>query len=201
MRDVTPDLVEIRKASFRQALIDAGRPDDALAERLSDVYFEHRWAPSRPFGDVRPALEALAPRYRLGIISNGNTYPERFGLGHLFSFGVYAQDHGGINKPDPRLFQIAIHEAGCQPHELLHVGDSLRSDVEGAKRVGAWVVWVNRDGATADGEHQPDFQISLNPIPETAAGYLSYRIQLRAKILAIPNLLPSKAREYWKSLS
>lgn len=160
MRDVTPDLVEIRKASFRQALIDVGRPDDALAERLSDVYFEHRWAPSRPFDDVRPALEALAPRYRLGIISNGNSYPERFGLGHLFSFGVYAQDHGGINKPDPRLFQIAIHEAGCQPHELLHVGDSLRSDVEGAKRVGAWVVWVNRDGATADGEHQPDFQIS-----------------------------------------
>jgi putative hydrolase of the HAD superfamily len=159
MRDVTPDLVEIRKASFRQALVDAERPDDALAKRLADVYFEHRWAPSPPYDDVRPAMEALAPRFRLGAISNGNSYPERFGLGHLLSFCVYAQDHGGINKPDPRLYQIAIAEAGCQPHELLHVGDSLRSDVGGAKGVGAWAAWVNRDGASLDGEHQPDVEI------------------------------------------
>jgi putative hydrolase of the HAD superfamily len=160
MRDVTPDLVEIRKASFRQALIDVGRPDDALARRLSDVYFEHRWSPSRLFDDVRPALDALAPRYRLGMISNGNSYPERFGLGHLITFGVYAQDHGGISKPDPRLFRIAIDEAGCLSHELLHVGDSLRSDVGGAKGAGSTAVWVNRDGATADGDHDPDFEIS-----------------------------------------
>ncbi len=60
MRDVTPDLVEIRKASFRQALIDVGRPDDALAERLSDVYFEHRWAPSR-LTQTTQAPTPLAP--------------------------------------------------------------------------------------------------------------------------------------------
>ena len=46
MREITPDLVEIRKASFRQALIDIGRPNELLAERMSEVYFDNRWAKS-----------------------------------------------------------------------------------------------------------------------------------------------------------
>ena len=160
MRGVTPDLVEIRKASFRQALVDVGRPDDALAKRLVDVYFESRWAPSELFDDVRPAIEALAPRYRLGVISNGNSYPERFGLGSYFSFGAYAQDCGGIQKPDPRIYRIAIEEAGCLPSEILHVGDSVMSDIGGGNDAGLWTAWVNRDGAEPDERYKPDFEIA-----------------------------------------
>ena len=160
MRDVTPDLVEIRKASFRQALVDVGRPDDALAKRLVDVYFESRWAPSKLFDDVRPAIEALAPKYRLGVISNGNSYPERFGLGSYFSFGAYAQDCGGIQKPDPRIYRIAIEEAGCLPSEILHVGDSVRSDIGGGNEAGLWTAWVNRDGAEPDERYKPDFEVA-----------------------------------------
>ena len=160
LRGVTPDLVEIRKASFRQALVDVGRPDDALAKRLVDVYFESRWAPSRLFDDVRPAIEALAPKYRLGVISNGNSYPERFGLGSYFSFGAYAQDCGGIQKPDPRIYRIAIEEAGCMPSEILHVGDSVRSDIGGGNDAGLWTAWVNRDGAEPDERYKPDFEIA-----------------------------------------
>ena len=160
MRDVTPDLVEIRKASFRQALVDVGRPDDMLAKRLADVYFESRWAPSRLFDDVRPAIEALAPKYRLGVISNGNSYPKRFGLDSYFSFVAYAQDCHGIQKPDPRLYRIAIEEAGCQPSEMLHVGDSLRSDIGGGNDVGVWTAWINRDGSAPDERYRPDFEIT-----------------------------------------
>ncbi len=160
MRGVTPDLVEIRKASFRQALVEVGRPDDALAKRLAEVYFESRWAPSTLFDDVRPAIEALAPKYRLGVISNGNSYPERFGLGPYFSFGAYAQDCGGIQKPDPRLYRIAIDEAGCLPSEMLHVGDSVRSDIGGGNDAGLWTAWVNRDGAEPDERYRADFEIA-----------------------------------------
>ena len=160
MWDVTPDLVEIRKASFRQVLVDIGRPDETLAGQLADVYFQNRWAPSRLYDDVSPAIEALAPMYRLGLISNGNSYPEQLGLSHIVSFLAYSQDHGGVNKPDPHLFQIAINEAGCRPAELLHVGDSLQNDVGGAKGVGAWTAWVNRGGAAPDERYQPDFEIT-----------------------------------------
>lgn len=52
---------------------------------------------------MRLALEALAPRYTLGIVSNGNCYPEDFGLEVHIAFPVYPRDHGGIEKPDPRI--------------------------------------------------------------------------------------------------
>jgi putative hydrolase of the HAD superfamily len=167
MREITPDLVEIRKASFRQALIDIGRPNELLAERMSEVYFDNRWAKSDLYEDVRPAMETLATKYHLGVISNGNSYPERFGLTDLISSCVYAQDHGGVNKPDPKLFQIAIDEAACNPHELLHVGDSLSSDVGGAKNFGALAAWINRDGAKSSAKYKPDLEIvSLSELVE-----------------------------------
>ena len=145
LRGKTSDLVEVRKESFKQVLRDVGRPNDALGLHLTEVYLEYRWANADLFEDVRPTMEPLAPKYLLGMLSNGNSYPEQIGLGDLVSFGVYAQDHGGIEKPDPRVFHIAVEEAGCLPHELLHVGDSLETDVAGAK---------------ADGDVKPDFKIS-----------------------------------------
>ena len=59
--------------------------------------------------------------------------PSELNIGSLISFEVFSQDNLGIEKPDPRIFEIAFHEAGCEPCELLHVGDSLESDVAGAK--------------------------------------------------------------------
>ena len=45
---------------------------------------------------------------------------------------IPAQKHG-IEKPDPRLFEIAMKEAGCTKKDLLHIGDSLRNNVAGAR--------------------------------------------------------------------
>ena len=52
----------------------------------------------------------------------------------------------GVEKPDPRLFEIALREAGCEPHELLHVGDSPESDVAGALNADVEPVLLDRDG-------------------------------------------------------
>ena len=126
------DLDAVREESMREALREVGRPDDALGSYLAQVYFQRRDEVRALFPDVRPALESLAPDYRLGLLSNGNSSAKALGIGDLVSFEVFAQDYGGIEKPDPRLFMIALREAGCAPHELLHVGDSPESDVAGA---------------------------------------------------------------------
>jgi putative hydrolase of the HAD superfamily len=132
---------------------------------VNAVYLTHRFEDTELFDDVLPALDALRGRYELGLISNGNTYPERTGLGGRFRFVVFSQDHG-IEKPDPRLFEIAIEEAGCAGRELLHVGDSLRDDVGGAKGVGVRSVWLNRNHAGNDTDIQPDFEVSsLTDLP------------------------------------
>jgi len=137
------NLEDIRLEAFQQTLRDIGRPNDALAAHLNQVYLKHRFEDIKLFNDVLPALRALRGKYTLGILSNGNSYPERCGLEGMFQFVVFSQDYG-VEKPNPRLFQIAIEKAGCPKQQLLHVGDSLQDDVMGAINVGIKCVWLNR---------------------------------------------------------
>ena len=142
------DLDAVREESMREALREAGRPDDALGSHLAQVYFQWRDELRALFPDARPTLERLAPDYRLGLLSNGNSRADALGIDDLMSFEVFSQDHGGVEKPDARLFEIALREAGCEPHELLHVGDWLESDVVGALGVGAQAVLLSRSGSS-----------------------------------------------------
>ncbi len=161
-RGSVTDLIAIRREGFREALrvTSGGSNDEELASHLTDVYLHHRYAQEVPFEDVAPTLEALRGRYKLGVLSNGNSYPKQLGLEDVISFGVFSQDHGGVEKPDPRLFQIAIEEAGCSPGEFVHVGDSLESDVNGARNAGVRSVWINRNGDENGAGVEADAEIS-----------------------------------------
>jgi len=152
------DFDEIRRRSFLRMLDHVGYTGPDLSTHLNEVYLEHRYNDIVPYDDVVPMLDGLAPRFKLGLLSNGNNYPEYFGLADRFDFTVYAQDIG-IEKPDPRPFQIAVERAGCSLDQLLHVGDSLETDVEGAQSVGVRAVWLNRDGAPNDSGIEPDHEI------------------------------------------
>ena len=124
---------------------EAGRPNDSLGSYLTKVYFQRRDEARTIFPDARPALELLARHFKLGLLSNGNSRAKVLGIEDLVSFEVFSQDHDAIDKPDPRIFEIAMHEARCQPHELLHVGDSWENDVLGALNAGATPVFFNRN--------------------------------------------------------
>jgi putative hydrolase of the HAD superfamily len=155
----TPKHEQIRLEAFRRALREIGRPDEALAGHLTEVYLKHRFEDIEPYDDALPALRALGKRYKLGILSNGNSYPERCGLGGVFQFTVFSQDHG-VEKPDPRIFRITLERAGCSKDELLHVGDLLESDVKGAFEAGVKCVWLNRQGLVNDTNFKADYEVS-----------------------------------------
>lgn len=159
------DFDEIRRRSFLRMLDLVGYTGSDLSMRLNEVYLEHRYNDISPYDDVVPMLDALAPRFKLGLLSNGNNYPKYFGLADSFDFAVYAQDIG-IEKPDPRTFHIAARRAGCGLDQLLHVGDSLETDVEGAQAVGVRAVWLNRDGIPNESGIEPDYETeSLTELP------------------------------------
>jgi len=42
------------------------------------------------------------------------------------------------------MFLLALHKFGYLPGEVIHVGDSISSDVYGAKAAGIMPIWVNR---------------------------------------------------------
>jgi len=159
------NLEEIRKGAFERTLEYVGYPDKDLAEHLNTIYLKHRFEDIELYPDVIPTFDVLAPHFKLGLLSNGNTYPERCGLQDRFEFVIFSQDVQ-VEKPNPKIFEITTQQAGCEFSQLLHVGDSLENDVAGAKNVGVPSVWLNRQGVSNNTDIQPDYEITtLAEIP------------------------------------
>ena len=159
------NLEEIRQLAFERTLERIGCEDRSLAVHLNEIYLKHRFEDIELYQDVLPALDILAPHFKIGLLSNGNSYPHRCGLEGRFAFVVLSQDVR-VEKPDRRIFQITARRACCPLEQLLHVGDSLENDVAGARKAGAHGVWVNREGLTNDTEIKADHEItSLADLP------------------------------------
>jgi putative hydrolase of the HAD superfamily len=100
---------------------------------------------SATFARNRPVLGALSERYRLGIVSNfyGNLEAVCRGAGLDSHFAVMVDSHCvGVEKPDPAIFRVALESLGASPETTLFVGDSLRRDREGARRMGMRFIWM-----------------------------------------------------------
>ena len=166
----TVNLEEIRGQAFRRTVESIGHADAALAEDLNAIYLKHRFEDIELYPDVIPALDSLRKHFTIGLLSNGNGYPERCGLPERFRFVVFSQDVR-VEKPDPAIFLVACEQAGCQPAELMHVGDSLESDVAGANAVGAVSVWLNREAVQNNSEVLPHREIrSLAEVADIVKG-------------------------------
>ena len=104
-------------------------------------------------GSVEGVTLLLDAGYTLSIVSNNTRSEqigklERLGLIDAFLDIVVSADHG-INKPDARLFHIALNRSGVSAAQAVHVGDSWSADIDGATNAGIRPVWFNRFGATA----------------------------------------------------
>ena len=139
-----------QSGSFRRRLTSRFLPQAELddVERLAGTYWSYPRDALYP--DVRPCLEALAGRYRLGVVANQPSHVrealERDGLdGYFEVWGV--SDDVGLEKPDPRLFSHVLYVAGVAPPRAAMVGDRLDYDVRPARIAGMRAVWVLRGEA------------------------------------------------------
>ena len=89
---------------------------------------------------VVPAVEALRGRgLRLVVVSNANgtlrAHMDRIGLTDRFDCILDSADEG-VEKPDPRFFEIALDRSGATRETTIHVGDLYYVDVVGARNAG-----------------------------------------------------------------
>jgi putative hydrolase of the HAD superfamily len=150
------DFTWLRLESLRRHAREAGYPE-AMAEEVFAVFYRARNEVTL-YDDVLPALERLHGRFRLFAISNGNADLAAIGLARFFEHAVAARD-AGVLKPDPRIFALLLQRAGVAAERVLHAGDDVVADVEGARRAGITPVWVNRDGT--------DWPAAASPQPLT----------------------------------
>ena len=166
-------LAEVRRRSFAVALAELGVPDRGgeVASAMADAYFAQRHGFVQVYPEVTAVLDELGARYAIGLVTNGNTDPERSGLPGRFAFRL-AADHVGLRKPDARLFLMAAAAAGCHPSELVSVGDQPDKDVVAPQSVGARGVWINRHGLPCPPGLEPDATIAdLTELPAVLARF------------------------------
>ena len=97
------------------------------------------------FSDAIEVLKQLCETYRLVAITNGNANVFKTELGVFFELAIRA-DEVGIAKPDRGIFDLTWERLGCAATEVVHVGDSVESDVQGALNAGVTPVWYNPNG-------------------------------------------------------
>jgi putative hydrolase of the HAD superfamily len=128
---------------FNYVLEGAGVAISAATDAaLNDLQVYH--TQNNLWESVTPgALQALADIRARGltiiVVSNANgrlhALLERLGLASCFDVVVDSSVEG-VEKPDPRLFHIAMARANAEPARTLHVGDLYHVDVVGARAAG-----------------------------------------------------------------
>ena len=127
---------------------------EAFYRRLSELFMvTSHW---HIFDDAYPALTELERRgLTIGAVSNWVwNLPEllhALDLVRHFDF-IAASARIGYEKPHPRIFEWALDKAGVEPGSVIHVGDHVDADVEGARAVGIGAVLIDRAGRYASDE-------------------------------------------------
>ena len=104
--------------------------------------------------DTVPALERLLEGgRRLAVVSNSNgtvrAKLQRLGLSRFFETIVDSLEER-LEKPDPRIFTLALERIGARPETTIHVGDLYHVDVVGARAAGLRAVLVDPHGLYSD---------------------------------------------------
>ena len=118
---------------------------DADAKELSAMMFAH-WVKPPVFEDSKAFFEKSGlPIY---IVSNIDTADIRQAIAYhdLNPAGVFTSEDAKSYKPRKELFELALKKTGLKENEIIHIGDSVSSDVKGAAGVGIRALWLNRFG-------------------------------------------------------
>ena len=100
------------------------------------------------FEDVVPVLDVLRDAgLRLGIVSNFEEWLERLleevGVRSYFDVRVISGIEG-MEKPNPRIFELAMERAGVEPARAAYVGDNPEFDVDPARALGMFPVLIDQ---------------------------------------------------------
>ncbi len=137
--------------------------DEDFTETFHQEFY--RIYPSIPV-EIEGAKEVvieLNSRYDLGILSNSTKKIQMKKLNTLeltkyFNHYIFSEEVG-FRKPDKEIFLHALDKVDKSSEQCLYVGDSFRSDIKGAEKVGIRTCWLNRDNGYKEDENLPDIKI------------------------------------------
>jgi putative hydrolase of the HAD superfamily len=128
-------------------------------------YFEEAHQNPQPLDGTLKAVQQLAQKYPLALISDTAWTPgrvlrrifARYEILDCFRVLVFSGEVGKT-KPHPQMFQLALDGLGVDPQACLHIGDLQRTDIAGAKAIGMRTAWIRRPvyAGEEQRDHEPD---------------------------------------------
>ncbi|MEM4282649.1 MAG: HAD family hydrolase [Candidatus Woesearchaeota archaeon] len=125
-------------------------PSPFVIEKLIGIWNKNRLL-AKPFPETTAVLEELKTKgLKIGLISNADCFSiepllERFDLAKYFD-AMHLSWQTGFLKTNPKSFEILLRQLGVSKDETLMVGDSLETDIEGARKAGIRAILIDRKG-------------------------------------------------------
>lgn len=155
----------VTREAWRRTLKACGCEDDSVVRFACETFEQLGAKARRLFDDGEGLLVALKRTgLLLGLVSNGASDRQRgelraFGLEGVFD-AIAISGETGVRKPAVAAFAQVLEKMSVDPNCVWHVGDSLTTDVAGAKAAGLAAIWLNRNGRVRkDTDPLPDLEI------------------------------------------
>ncbi|WP_241649846.1 5-amino-6-(5-phospho-D-ribitylamino)uracil phosphatase YigB [Rosenbergiella collisarenosi] len=141
---ITHDMTAWRHAALKKVMLQAGlSTQEAESGAAAVMAVFHQWRSAAHISPLtHQVLAELATKVPLVAITNGNADVEQLGIADYFTL-VRRAGPDGRAKPAGDLYQIAARGLSLSPNHILHVGDDLITDVQGALIAGYQACWIN----------------------------------------------------------
>jgi putative hydrolase of the HAD superfamily len=156
--------------------IGVALPEGAVAAAIESLMRE-ALVEATPIPGVIEAIGALRARgLLLGVVSSAVHHQflewtlAQFGVADAFNT-VITSASSGFYKSRPEIYRLALDHLSVNADEAIHVGDSYRFDVQGARRAGLRTVWyAPTDLAMSQPENEADVTLAdLATLPTVIA--------------------------------
>ena len=143
-----------------------------LAEQLSEDFLNMTTAHFSLLEGAEELVRYLAKKYPLTVVTNGfvEVQYEKFnksGLKDCFAHIVLSEEVG-CQKPNLRIFEEALRMNGLSAEDVVMIGDSWNSDIQGAINAGIDQIWIRK---------------SKDPLPEGQSA--TYIVKSLAEVMEI----------------
>lgn len=143
-----------------------------LAEQMSEDFLHLTTKYFSLLPGAEELVRYLAKKYPLTVVTNGfiEVQYEKFdksGLRDCFAHIVLSEEVG-CQKPNPRIFEEALRMNGLQAEDVVMIGDSWNSDIQGAINAGIDQIWIRK---------------SKDPLPEGQSA--TYLVQSLSEVMEI----------------
>ena len=143
---------ELKGARFQLFFDRTGLPYDGLKAGMD--YIKYLGEAGIMLPGATEFIREITQKYDASIITNGiaDTQHSRFRMTDTEKYfsHIFISEEMGFQKPDRRFFDIVLKTLHAAPEDCIVIGDSEKSDIQGALNAGIESIFISFSGRRSD---------------------------------------------------